>query len=61
MSIGNDEPEWRKVRKAELAAEYPTLAQFLRAAACVQPQEGDFGILLELAAEEIDHLRQARG
>ena len=55
--IGDDEPQWRKDRKAELVAEGTDYASFLRVASLMQPQQGDFGIYLELAAEYIEKLR----
>lgn len=57
----DDDPLWRKERMAELAAEGTDWVQFLRVVAVAQPFEGDFGICLQLAADEFERVRAALG
>lgn len=57
-AVGNDEPQWRKDRMAEMQADAPNYASFLRVSALMQPQDSEHGMMLELSANEIECLNK---
>lgn len=57
-AIGDDEPQWRKDRMAAIQADAPNYASFLRVSALMQPQDSEHGMMLELAANEIECLNK---
>lgn len=55
----DDELVYRERRRAELASEGTNWVGFLLLAARMQPAYGDFGLMLELAAADLERCRAA--